>query len=356
MEYSKQYLAAFGAVPKITTKCWQGIMSYFPNLETAWSASPQELKSANIPESFIVELLEYRKNHTPQDIWQRLQDNKIDIICIQDPIYPEILKEIHSPPFALYVMGEIQPKDETAIAVVGSRRCSDYGKSVTKEISSVLAKSGVTIISGLAYGIDSAAHQAALGAGGRTIAVIGSGLDKIYPAENQQLANRILNNGAIISEYPLGMPGLTQNFPARNRIISGLSQGVLIIEAGEKSGTIYTANFALEQNRQLYAIPGSIFNPLSAGPNSLIRAGAKPVLSANDILEDMGYQDVPAQKQTPEGDEETLIFEILQSGPKQIDEIAREAEQPVQEISQILSLMELKGKLNHLGGMVYALK
>lgn len=356
MDKHKIYLAALGSVPKISTVAWQRLTGYFPDYESAWKARPSELQAAKLPERFIVELLEYRKNVKPEEVYNKLKMHGIRIISIADTEYPTLLQEIHNPPFVVYVRGKILSEDENAIAIVGSRRCTDYGRNATKEMATNLSRSKITIISGLAYGIDSVAHRSALAAGGRTIAVLGSGLDQIYPAENQNLAETIIENGALLSEYPIGMPGLVQNFPARNRIISGLSKGVLVAEAGEKSGTIHTANFALEQNRQLYAIPGPIYNPLSAGPNRLIKMGAKAVTCASDILEDFDIEEVVIAPAQPENDDEYLIFDILKYGPKHIDDIVRDSEEPIHEISQILSLMEIKGKLKHLGGMVYALK
>lgn len=348
-------MAALGAVPKISTTVWRAINNYFPSYEAAWKASISELQKASVPESFILELTEFRKMYSPVDIWEKLERNSIEIISVMDDGYPELLKEIHNPPFLLYIKGKLTKADENAIAIVGSRRCTDYGKSAALDTASKLAESGITIISGLAFGIDTQSHKGALKAGGRTIAVLGNGLDQVYPAENFDLAQQIIKNGAIISEQPIGMPGLIQNFPARNRIISGLSKGVLIVEAGEKSGTIHTANFALEQNRQLYAIPGPIYNPLSTGPNNLLKMGAKAVTTPNDILEDLGIEEV-SKSNLPENDDEKLIFDILKSGPKHVDEIAKKAEEPVSEISQLLSLMEINSKVKHLGGMVYALK
>lgn len=356
MPNQKIYLAALGAVPKITTETWLKIVGYFPDLETAWKASGPELQAAGIKDRFIVELIEFRKSNQPDSIMERLTSQNIKLISLLDKEYPAALKEIHNPPFLLYVIGEIKPEDQQAIAVVGSRRCTDYGRRVTAEIVTSLAKRGITIISGLALGIDTEAHQAAVRSGGRTLAVLANGLDQVYPSSNTNLAKEIIKNGAIISEQPLGIPAYTQNFPARNRIISGLSVGVLITEASDKSGTIHTANFALEQNRQIYAVPGPIYNPLSVGPNRLLKMGAKAVLEGQDILEDFGLDCATTEKPQPENDQERLIFEILADEPKHIDMIAREAELPSSEISQTLSLMEINGKLRHLGGMIYGLR
>jgi DNA processing protein len=217
-----------------------------------------------------------------------MNGHKIRKITITDKEYPVNLREIHNPPRVLYVMGEIRPEDVNAIAIVGSRRCSNYGLVATRKIAGEIADAGITILSGLALGIDTIAHEEAVKRGARTIAVLANGLDMIYPYQNRALAEKILANGAIISEQPIGAKPLRQHFPARNRIISGLTKGILIVEGSDKSGTLHTANFAVEQNRDVYAIPGEIGKDLAYLPNDLIKRGAKLVTCVNDILEDYG--------------------------------------------------------------------
>jgi len=352
----KKHFAAFGAFPKINTENWQRLIGYFSDLEKAWNASKQDFKDAKLSGDFILDFLDFRSKTTPEKEWEKLEKHKVDIITVLDESYPKNLKEIFNPPFVLYSIGVLKPEDNTAIAIVGSRKCTDYGKRATKDIAEGLAQAGITIVSGLALGLDTEAHTAAVQNSARTIAVLANGLDEIYPVSNTALAEKILENGAIISEQPIGMPALKQNFPARNRIISGLSLGVLITEAGEASGTIHTANFALEQNRNIYAIPGPIYNPLAYGPNKLLKMGAKAVTEACDILEDLGIDSENAEKPLPENDDERMIFEVLAGEPKHVDEITRICELPSHEISQILSMMEIKSKVKHLGGMVYTLK
>lgn len=355
MLMNKRYLASFGAYKKINSDIWHKIVGYFPNLKIAWEASESDYIKAGLKEKQAKELKDHIKSFNQEKYLNLLDILNIDIISILDSGYPRLLKEIHSPPFIIYVKGKLISEDENAIAIVGSRKATDYGRRITNELSSELAFAGITIISGLALGLDTQAHSAALNAGGRTIAVLANGLDMIYPISNNNLAKDIINNGAIISEQPLGMPALKPNFPARNRIISGLSQGVLITEAGDKSGTLHTANFALEQNRQVYAVPGPIYNPLAHGPNKLIKLGAKLVTSSYDILEDFGIE----QKKIiikPENNDEKLIFDILRNGEKYIDEITKISKKSSEEISGIISLMEINGKIIHLGGMIYALK
>lgn len=351
----KKYLAGFGAFRGINSIIWNKLFGYFPDIKTAWKSPIPDFIKSGMTSKVANELANHISNFDIENYYKKLERIGINIISIKDVEYPILLKEIPTPPFVIYVKGKLKPEDENAIAIVGSRKATDYGKRATAEISEELARAGITIVSGLALGLDTEAHSAAVNAGGRTIAVLANGLDTIYPIANIGLAKKILENGAIISEQPLGMPALKQNFPARNRIISGLSQGVLITEAGDKSGTLHTANFALEQNRQVYAVPGPIYNPLAHGPNMLIKSGAKAVTCAQDILEDFGIEEnlIPIE---PENDDERLIFSILETGAQHIDEITKKAERPPQEISRILSLMEIKGKLRHLGGMVYALK
>jgi DNA processing protein len=216
----------------------------------------------------------------------------VRMIHITDKDYPACLKEIHNPPAILYVKGELKPGDANAVAIVGSRECSEYGETVARKLAGEIADAGITIISGLALGIDAIAHGEAVARGSRTIAVLANGLDMIYPQKNRELAERILQNGAILSEQPIGERPLRQYFPARNRIISGLSKGVLIIEGSDKSGTLHTANFAVEQNREVYAVPGNIDNPLAYLPNDLIKRGAKVVTESSDILEDYAWDSI----------------------------------------------------------------
>lgn len=352
----KPYFAAFAVFPKINTLNWQKILGYFPDLTEAWGAGAGDFKKAGLSSDFVEGFFDFRKKINPEKEYEKLQKHGVDILTILDESYPKNLKEIFTPPVVLYVKGELKPEDEFAIGVVGARKATDYGKRATREITEGMAEAGITIVSGLALGLDAEAHKAAISKKARTIAVLANGLDQIYPPTNKPIADKILENGAIISEQPIGMPPLKQNFPARNRIISGLSLGVLITEAGEHSGTLHTASFALEQNRQIYAVPGPIYNPLSQGPNNLIKSGAKAVSCAEDILEDLGIETAPAEKALPETPDEVMIFEILETESRHIDEITKLAEKPAQEISRILTMMEIKEKVKHLGGMVYTLR
>lgn len=351
-----EYYASLGALSGIKTEDWQKINAYFPDIKRAWESRARDLLSAGLSEKWVNRFLDFRKKIEPEKIMETLIDNKISLVKIMDSNYPAHLKEIYNPPFLIYIKGNLLEGDESSIAIVGSRKGTDYGKRVTFEISKELSNNNITVVSGLALGLDTEAHKGAIAGGGRTIAVLANGLDQTYPSSNTYLANKIIaNNGCLISEQPLGTPALKHNFPARNRIISGFSQGVLITEAGEHSGTLHTASFAIEQNRQIYAIPGPIYNPLAEGPNNLLKQGAKAVTCAQDILEDFGIEKNIIELK-PKGPEEEMIFDILKNENLHIDEISLKSEKPSAEISKILTMMEIKGKVKHLGGMVYTLK
>lgn len=350
----KKYWVAFGSVPNIKSEHWQRVISYFPSIKDAWDSKTGDLLSAGLSERWIDIFSNHRKTVIPDKIMENLCKNQIDVINITEDKYPPNLKEIYTPPFLIYIKGELIESDINSISIVGSRNGTDYGKRATYEIASDLGKAGVTVVSGLALGLDTEAHKGALSGGGRTIAVLANGLNFIYPTSNTELGKLIIKNGCLISEQPPEMPALRQNFPARNRIISGLSLGTLITEAGEHSGTLHTASFAIEQNRQLYAIPGPIYNPLAKGPNNLLKNGAKAVTESSDILEDFGIER-KSKINKPENSNEALIFDILKNENLHIDEITKRSVLEPTEISKILTMMEITGKIRHLGGMVYSL-
>jgi len=286
--------------------------------------------------------------------------NEIKIIRITDKSYPERLKKIPDPPKILYVRGKILPKEQ-CFAIVGTRKYSSYGKQITFEIASDLAETGLTIVSGLAPGIDTFAHQATLEKNGRTIAVLGTGVDdkSIYPKSNLNLAKKILeNNGCLISEYPPGTPGSKFTFPQRNRIISGLSLGILVVEAKFGSGALITANWAKKQNRKIFAIPGSIYFSNSKGCHFLIKNGAKLVENARDILKELN---LPAGRQVyckelkGETEEENLILNILKEEILSIDKIIEKTKLSAPKVLSTISILEIKGKIKNLGKNIYVL-
>lgn len=283
-------------------------------------------------------------------------------ITLQDKNYPAILKEISDPPKELYIKGEIINQDKLAMAVVGTRKFTHYGKQVAFDIVGGLAKLGITIVSGLARGIDTWAHQAALENNGRTIAVLGSGIDRksLFPSSNYGLSEKIAQNGAVISEYPPGTPGAKFTFPQRNRIISGLSLGVVVVEAPEQSGALITAALALEQNREVFAVPGNIYEKNSQGTNRLIKMGAKSVSNIEDILEELNLSHLitaPRKKKIkPETKEEEIILSFLSAQPLHIDEIIKKSKLPASIVNSVLMILELKGAIRNLGRNQFVLK
>ena len=288
-----------------------------------------------------------------------MQINRINISARE---YPAVLRNIFIPPEELFINGEILPRDDNAIAIVGTRRATRYGLEEAKKLSYDLALKGITIVSGMASGIDTAAHKGALAAGGRTIAVLGSGHNNIYPPENKKLYDEIAKNGAVITEYPPDTCPRPMNFPKRNRIISGLSKGVVVVEAPQKSGALITANFALNQGKEVFAMPGNINSTRSNGTNALIQEGAKLVRNINDILEELKHvmpvsaepvQDRSHDKEPPLKNlsfEEKTIFGILDYEPKSRDEILQTIHLPVQQLSKALLGLELKKLIKLLPG------
>ena len=275
-----------------------------------------------------------------------------------DPEYPELLKAIDDSPPVLYVRGDLQPADGLSVAVVGTRRPTPYGRQVAEEMSNQLATSGVTVVSGLARGIDAIAHQAAIAAGGRTLAVMACGLDMVYPPEHARLATEIMEHGAVMSEQPLGTQPRGDFFPRRNRILSGLSLGTLVIEGDMKSGALITADFANDQGRDVFAVPGSIFSPQSRGPNVKVQRGeAKLVLKVADILEELNLAAVPQQMEMrelmPATDTEAELLRHITREPSHIDDLCRASGLPVSAVSSLLAMMELKGLIREVGPKAY---
>jgi DNA processing protein len=293
---------------------------------------------------------------------ERIRQFGANVITADSPLYPRQLREIHAPPIVLYVWGELTERDQHAIAVIGSRRTTHYGMESAKKLSYQLAYAGLTVISGLARGIDTAAHQGALAAKGRTIAVIGSGLSKLYPPENAALAEKIRSgNGAVVSEFSMEIEPDRQTFPMRNRIISGWSHGILVVEAGLNSGALITVSQALEQGRSVYAVPGHINAPSAQGSNRLIQQGAKLVMDASDLLDDMQLL-LPETKPSPEAavralplltDDERRIYEAIMGTETSIDDIATKSELPSGTVSSVLLRLELMRLVKQLPGKYF---
>ncbi len=351
------YWIGFSRVSGIGPVRLRALLDHFGDIAQAWSASTATLQAIGFDRRTIESFRVTRSKLDLEAELARVVELGVTVLTWDSPAYPDLLRAVPNPPPVLYVRGELLPQDNWALGVVGTRRASVYGREATRSLVGGLAASGVTIVSGLAYGIDTYAHQTALDAGGRTIAVLGNGVDIIYPAQNRKLADRIVEHGALVSEYPLGTQPESRNFPPRNRIISGLSLGVLVVEGAADSGAMITADFAAEQGREVFAVPGNILNRASEGPNRLIQQGAKLVIRIGDILEElnltMAAEQSEAREVIPDNDIEAVLLKHLSAEPIHVDELGRAAGLPINEVAGTLTLMELKGKVRQVGGMNY---
>lgn len=354
-----KYWVGFSLIPGIGRVKFGLIENFFQSMEDAWQASPSDLRQAGLDSGSVTSIIETRDSISLDSEMEKMDRSGVSVFTYKDDGYPARLKEIYDYPPVIYVRGEILPEDEWCLSVVGTRGATVYGRQVAEEITADLTRNRITIVSGLARGIDSIAHRSALEAGGRTIAIFACGLDTVYPPENADLARRIIQNGAVVSEYPLGIKPRPDYFPRRNRIMSGMSLGVLVIEAGESSGAIITANIALEQNREVFAIPGSILSSASKGTNHLIQEGAKLVREYTDILEELNLTAVARQIEMkellPETDTEAILIKQLGNEPVHIDQVCRSSGLPVSTVSSTLAMMELKGMVKQVGAMHYSL-
>ncbi|MBE2221479.1 MAG: DNA-protecting protein DprA [Anaerolineae bacterium] len=355
-----KYWLGFNIVKGIGPAKVQALLDYYGDLSAAWVAPEPQLVRIGLDQRALGTLCEARNSLDLDAELAKVEASGIQLLTWQMPEYPAYLKETPTPPPLLYVAGDLLEVDRFAVAVVGTRRLTSYGRQMTKDLVTGLVLSGVTVVSGLARGIDAVAHKTAVSLGGRTIAVLGSGLDCIYPAEHRPLAAQIKEgNGALISEYGLGVRPEAKNFPPRNRIISGLSLGVIVVEAGERSGALITTNFALEQNRDVFAVPGNVNSPASAGPNKLIQQGAKLITNVDDVLEELNLHMVAektaVQLALPGSNEEIALYTHLSAQPVHIDELRRATGLSSSDVSSTLTLMELKGMVQQVGGMNYVL-
>jgi DNA processing protein len=358
----RAYWVAFSRVRGIGPASFKKLLTFFQNdLAAAWQAGREELLQAGLPGRLVESFLMQRTAIEPEREMERLRTLRIQALTLRDRQYPLALRKQTDAPPVLYVRGCFSQDDQFALAIVGTRRMSLYGKLVTERFAAELARHGVTIVSGLAIGVDATAHQAALDAGGRTIAVLACGLDVLYPSANGPLARRIVESGQglLLSEYPPGIYPDGGNFPARNRIISGLTLGVLVTEAPRQSGALITARHALESGRDVFAVPGNMFASGSEGANRLIQDGARLVTSVGDILEALNLFMIPAclevQSALPENAAEEVLLRVLDYEPRHIDEVIRRSGLPAQSVSATLLTMELKGMIKQVGGMYYVL-
>ncbi len=353
----KRYWVGFTLIKGIGAVRLQALIQHFGDLETAWKANPIDLAGAGLGAKLVERVIQARESVDLEKISEQIARQGIHILTWEDESYPARLREIDQPPPVLYLRGEYLPDDVFAVGIVGTRRVTPYGRQVTEEIASFLAANGITVVSGLARGVDAVAHTAALKAGGRTIGVLGSGVDRIYPPEHRALAEQMAERGAVVSDYAPGTPPDASNFPPRNRIISGLSLAVVVIEAGETSGALITAEFAAEQGREVFAVPGSILAPQSKGTNKLIQNGAQPLLSASDLMQALNLtrmgEHKAARKILPGDEVEAKLLAALGEQPIHVDELGNQTGLPIEKVSATLTLMELKGMVRQVGGMHY---
>jgi len=358
-EKDVRYWIGFNKVSGIGAARLRALLDYFGDLGTAWRASSHDLQQAGLDKRSLANLLAARGEIDLDAELARLERLGAQVLTWDDAGYPRNLRQVYNAPPVLYVRGRIEERDEWAVAVVGTRRASVYGKEAARMLGMGLAQAGVTVVSGLAQGIDTLAHRACLDAGGRTLAVLGCGVDIVYPQQNTRLAAEIVERGALVSEYALGARPEARNFPPRNRIISGLALGTVVVEADLGSGALITADFAAEQNREVFAVPGSVFNRNSRGTNDLIQQGAKMVCTVADVLEELNLTMVSEQAQAraviPENETEALLLDYLSAEPTHVDELRRAVKLPIAQVSSTLALMELKGMVRQVGGMNYVL-
>ncbi len=352
------YLVATSAIPGVGTATFNYLLKHFKTLRKFWEADQAAIEKLKVDGRTRQSILEFRAKVDPKVYLSTVYERGIKVFSSQDRDYPANLRKISDPPPVLYVKGQILPQDDLAIAVVGARYATTYGNQVTQKLVKELVSAGLTIVSGMARGIDSFAHRAAIEVGGRTIAVLGNGVDLVYPPENKNLYEQIIKNGAVVSEFPLGFPSVPSNFPARNRIISGLSLGVLVTEAAVNSGSLITAGCAAEQDREVFAVPGPINSKMSEGANKLLKEGVHPVTEVADVLEILRVEKVQRQISQSQGVKskdktEIAILKTLEGEARHVDKIVLETGLPIDKVTASLSMMELTGMIKNYGSGIW---
>jgi DNA processing protein len=353
----RQYWVGFNLVKGIGAVRFRALLDRFGSAEQAWKAPLAGLRQAGLSQKLAENVLTARSQVDLDRLWEKILAQGIQVLTWDSQGYPQRLLQIDQPPPVLYALGSLAPEDDWAVAMVGTRRITPYGRQVAEELAAALARRGVTVVSGLARGVDGVAHQAAVSAGGRTLAVLGSGVDRVYPPEHRRLAESICAHGALLSDYAPGTAPDAGNFPPRNRIISALARAVVVVEAGDESGALITASFAADQGRDVFAVPGSIYGPQSRGTNRLIQQGARPLLSADDLLQALELENVnehqAARRSLPADATEAQLMQVITAEPLHVDEIRSQTGLPIEKVSAALTLMELKGMVRQVGGMQY---
>lgn len=356
----KAYLVALAHFPQIGSRRGAQLRNQLGAISQAFSAPKERLLETGLPVSVLEAFCHWRETIHVTDLHQQALSYGLTLITEEDDSYPALLKKIPDPPLLLFVEGTLPKNDTPFISIVGSRFATAYGQRVAKDFVTAFAKAGLTLVSGHAYGIDEMVHRTAIANGRASVAVLASGHSELT-GRQREIANAILaQGGAIISEFPLGTPALNFHHPIRNRIISGMSAKTVIIEAGLKSGSIMTANLAIDQGRDVYAVPGPIYAPTSAGTNFLLSRGAFPAISAEEIIESLGFvvggtTAIPAKRQETDSKEVSAILPFLSRQPIHIDELSRRAGLTTQEIATALSELEVTGRIHQIGGMYYIL-
>lgn len=359
VERDLPFWIAFSQVPTVGRVRIGSLEQRFDTLENAWAASEGQLRSAGLDANVVSSIVSSRHEIDPAREHERVVNAGVRALTWHDADYPAPLREIDDLPPVIYIKGTYGESDRRSVTVVGTRRSTAYGKEAAAHLAGDLAKAGVTVVSGLARGIDGVAHRASLAAGGRTLAVLGSGLDVVYPSEHARLFDEIVEQGAALSEFALGTKPEARNFPRRNRLLSGLSLATLVIEAGEGSGTLSTVRFALEQNRDVFCVPGSIYSPASRLTNRLVQEGAKLVMDVDDVLEELSLAVAPEQQLllpealAAENEDEAAVLNALEFEPVHIDELSRATGLPITRVVSALMVMEIKGQVWQVGRMNY---
>lgn len=351
------YLMWLSRVEGVGIKRIRMLLDYFHSAEAVWNAKKEQFQSLKgIPEK-TVNAIFHARDAEKLNCWiEELEEKEIQVYSFLHPQYPRLLKEIYNPPICIYVKGTLPEDEVDKVSLVGARRCSRYGASVTQQIAKDLGKTNIVVVSGMAKGIDTMAHKGAMNGGGQTIAVLGCGVDICYPAENRDLMEQIINNGCLISEYPPGTEPAAHHFPNRNRIISGLSKILVVVEAGKKSGTLITADLALESGRDVFVVPGNVTSALSEGTNNLIKQGCPIVTESKDILLELGitYREEEKQAFSKQvltkltSDEREIYNEIIDKEPVLAETICRKLHKNIQEVQYILSLLEIAGYIRRV--------
>lgn len=354
-----KYWLAFNRISGLGPVRFGMLEQHFGDLGNAWAAGPSDLRAAGLEPELVEQVLIERGTIEPDEELEQVDRAGIRALARVSPGYPELLREIYDPPPVLYIRGTPGPISDLGITVVGTRVPTPYGREVALRLTTELAAAGLIVVSGLARGIDGIAHRAALDAGSTTVAVLASGLDLIYPNEHRKLAEQICERGALMSEFPLGHRIEPGNFPRRNRILSGLTRGTVVIEAGFKSGAMITAKFAEEQNRDVFCVPGSILSEKSAGTNSLIQQGARLVTCGSDVLDDLKIARPDSQMglgrhASPDGELERQVLLSITDEPVHIDDVIRSSGLPSATVSAALALMELRGLVRQAGPLHYS--